>query len=507
MMSRDQKLELRNIEKTFPGVKALDNINLSIEEGSVHVLCGENGAGKSTLVKIINGVYQPDEGEIFYNDKKVSINSPVGAKELGISMIFQELDYVPEMTIAENFCAGDWPTTKFGKVDWKKVKNMAASLLENEGLDYNLDTKLGDLAQSDIQMLEITKAVSRKAELIIMDEPTSALSNQEIEALFEKIESLKERGKTIIYISHKLDEVFEIADKISVLRNGELIDTRKTEKYDKKTVIKQMIGRELGNQYPKEDIDIGEKLFEVSNLSRKGYFNNINIDLHEGEIVGLAGLVGAGRSEVLRSIFGLDPTDEGKVKIRGEEIKIKTPQDSINNGIVMMTEDRHEDGIIPVRSVRENISITELEQFVYGGRLHQKKESQAVNEVRKELSIKTPTIDTQVNSLSGGNQQKVVLGKWLVKSDRPQVFLLDEPTMGVDVGAKRAIFELATNLARKDKGILMVSSELQELIGMCDRIYVMSEGEITGHLERESFSKESIMSLAVGLDNGHKGGN
>lgn len=506
-MAKDHKLELKDIDKTFPGVKALDNVNLSIEEGSVHVLCGENGAGKSTLVKIINGVYQPDNGKIFYDEKKISINSPVKAKKLGISMIFQELDYVPEMTVSENFFAGDWPTTKLGKIDWEKVKNQAKDLLENEGLIYNLDTKLGDLAQSDIQMLEITKAVSRNAELIIMDEPTSALSNKEIDALFKKIESLKERGKTIIYISHKLDEVFEVADKISVLRNGKLIDTRKTKKYDKERVIKQMIGKELGSQYPKEDIGIGEKIFEVSNLSRKDFFQDINIDLYEGEIVGLAGLVGAGRSEVLRSIFGLDPIDLGKVKIRGKEINVESPQDSIKNGIVMMTEDRHEDGIIPVRSVRENISITELEQFFYGGRLHPKKERQAVDEVRKELSIKTPTLDTQVNSLSGGNQQKTVLGKWLVKSNRPEVFLLDEPTRGVDIGAKRAIFELVTNLARQDKGILMVSSELQELIGMCDRIYVMSEGEITGHLEKESFSEELIMSMAVGLENGQQGGN
>lgn len=496
-MGDKMKLRLENINKAFPGVKALDNINFSVQKGSVHVLCGENGAGKSTLMKIINGIYQQDTGEIYIDGELVEINNPVQAKSFGISMIFQELDFVPEMTVEENFVAGNWPTNKFGKVDWKKTRNRAQELLQEEGLDYDLDTKLKELSISDIQLLEITKAISYNSDIIIMDEPTSAISEKETEVLFEKINSLRERGKSIIYISHKMDEIFKIADEITVLRDGKVVDTQPVENLDQDTVISLMVGRKLGQDFPKKDIKIGKKILEVENLYSHGVIKDINFNVYEGEIIGFAGLVGAGRTEVMRVLFGLDPYDSGVIKIKEKKVTVNGTSDSIDNGMVMLSEDRRRYGIIPVRSVKENITLAKLEDFIYSGRLHAKKEREVVKEMCEKMNIKTPTIDTDVNALSGGNQQKVVLSKWMVND--PDILLLDEPTRGIDVGAKYEIYKLMTSLARQGKGIVMVSSELPELIGMCDRIYVMSEGTITGELKRNEFSQEAIMKLAVGL--------
>ncbi|TDO70520.1 monosaccharide ABC transporter ATP-binding protein (CUT2 family) [Halanaerobium saccharolyticum] len=495
-MEKEIKLKIENINKSFPGVKALDNINFSVKKGSVHVLCGENGAGKSTLMKIINGIYNQDSGEIYIDGELADINSPVEAIDHGISMIFQELNYVPEMTVEENFVAGRWPTNKFGKVNWKKARETAKNLLEEEGLNYSLDTKLKNLTISDIQLLEISKAVSYDSDIIIMDEPTSAISDKEIEILFEKINSLRDRGKSVIYISHKMDEIFQIADEITVLRDGKVVATNKAEDLTEDKVVSMMVGRELSKAFPKEEIEIGKKIFEVRNLSRKGVIRDINFNVHRGEIVGFAGLVGAGRTEVMRSLFGLDEFDSGEIKIKGKNAKITNTSDSIDNGLVMLSEDRRRYGIVPVRSVRENITISKLDDFIYGGRLHAKKEKKVVEDMSHKLNIKTPSIETNVSSLSGGNQQKVILAKWLVNN--PDVFLLDEPTRGIDVGAKYEIYKLMVDLAKEGKGIVMVSSELPELIGMCDRIYVMSEGTITGELSREEFSQKAIMKYAIG---------
>lgn len=495
-MSKDIKLRIEKINKSFPGVKALDDINFSVKKGSVHVLCGENGAGKSTLMKIINGIYNQDSGNIYLDGELVDINSPVEAQEHGISMIFQELNFVPEMTVEENFVAGRWPTNKLGKVNWKQAREIARKLLEEEELDYSLDKKLKNLSISDIQLLEITKAVSYDADIIIMDEPTSAISEKEIEVLFDKINSLRDRGKSVIYISHKMDEIFQIADEITVLRDGKVVDTKKAEDLTEDKVVSMMVGRELSKTFPKEKIEIGKKIFEVNNLNRKGVIRNINFDVHRGEIVGFAGLVGAGRTEVMRALFGLDEFDSGEIKIRGTKAQITNTSDSIDNGLVMLSEDRRRYGIVPVRSVRENITISKLNEFIYGGRLHAKEEREAVENMSAKLNIKTPSIETNVSSLSGGNQQKVILAKWLVND--PDVFLLDEPTRGIDVGAKYEIYKLMVDLAKEGKGIVMVSSELPELIGMCDRIYVMSEGTITGELSRDEFSQEAIMKYAIG---------
>lgn len=489
------KLRVRNIEKSFPGVKALDNINFSVRKGTVHVLCGENGAGKSTLMKIINGIYKADAGEILIDGKVVEVQDPIKARSLGISMIFQELNYIPEMTVEESLFVGNWPKNKYGNVDWAAIRRNTIELLNREGLDYSPETKLKDLTVSDIQMLEILKAISWNSDIIIMDEPTSAITQKEVEVLFKKINELKSRGACIIYISHKMDEIFKIADEITVFRDGCVIDSRPKEQYDMETVISQMVGRKLENNFPKEEVEIGNTILEVKNLTNKGNFNEISFHVREGEIIGFAGLMGAGRTEIMRSLFGLDEYQSGEIIIKGEKVSIKTVKDCINKKVVMLSEDRRRYGIVPVRSVRENVSLSSLKKFIYRGRLHAKEENAVIEDYCKKMRVKTPTVETSIESLSGGNQQKVILAKWMVTD--PDVLILDEPTRGIDVGAKYEIYVLMMELAKQKKGIIMVSSELPELIGMCDRIYVISKGKVAGELMRSGFSQEEIMKLAT----------
>ncbi|WP_094548571.1 sugar ABC transporter ATP-binding protein [Petroclostridium xylanilyticum] len=495
-MKENIKLRVSQIEKSFPGVKALDKIDFAVKKGSVHVLCGENGAGKSTLMKIINGIYQPDKGQIYIDEKPVKINSPMQARNLGISMIFQELNYVPEMTVEENIFLGNLPVNKFGKVNWKEVRQRTKELLKAENLPYAPTTLLKDLTVSDIQMLEIIKAISYKSDIIIMDEPTSAITLKEVEKLFVKIRELKARGVSVIYISHKLDEIFQIADGITVLRDGTVVESHPKEELDIERIISLMVGRKLTNTYPKEQVEIGEDLLQVENLNCTNVFHNINFHARKGEIVGFAGLVGAGRTEVMRSLFGLDPRTSGIIKIKGKEVNIKNVRQSIDNGMVMLSEDRRRYGIIPMRSVMENTTISYLKKVFYGFRRHKKVEQNIVSDIFNRLRVKTLTLDTVIASLSGGNQQKVVLSKWLIRN--PDILILDEPTRGIDVGAKFEIYKLMTDLVKEGKVVIMVSSELPELIGMCDRIYVMAKGTITGEINREDFSQELIMKYATG---------
>ncbi len=492
------ELQVLQIEKSFPGVKALDGINFTVKEGTVHVLCGENGAGKSTLMKIINGIYSPDKGEIRIDGNKVDIRNPMQARALGISMIFQELNYIPEMTVAENLFVGRLPKNKIGGVDWKTVREQTRQLLDRERLPYSPQQKIKNLSVSDIQMLEILKAISYDSNIIIMDEPTSAITHTEVETLFKKIHELKARGKSIIYISHKMDEIFRIADEITILRDGQVVDSKHREELDIETVISLMVGRKLESTYPKEVIPLGDTFLEVEHLSAKRLFKDISFYARSGEIVGFSGLMGAGRTEVMCSVFGLDRYDSGSIKIRGKEVKVSSVKDSIANKLVMLSEDRKRYGVIPIRSVRENVSLSSLRQFFKGGRLHAKLEDEAVGSVCASMNVKTPSLNTVVEALSGGNQQKVVLAKWMLSN--PDVLILDEPTRGIDVGAKFEIYKLMMELARMGKAIVMVSSELPELIGMCDRIYVMANGTITGELQREEFSQETIMRLATGVE-------
>jgi inositol transport system ATP-binding protein len=495
-MKQNYKLRVSQIEKSFPGVKALDKIDFAVRKGTVHVLCGENGAGKSTLMKIINGIYQPDNGLIYIDEKPVKINNPIQARNLGISMIFQELNYVPEMTVEENIFLGNLPVKKFGSVDWKQVRQSTIELLKAENLPYSPTTLLKDLSVSDIQMLEIIKAISYKAEIIIMDEPTSAITQKEVEKLFIKIRELKARGVSIIYISHKLDEVFQIADDITVFRDGTVVESHPKEELDIETVIALMVGRKLTNTYPKENVPIGDDMLRVEDFSRGNVFHNVSFHARKGEIIGFAGLMGAGRTEVMRALFGLDPKTSGTVRIKGKTVSIKNVRQSISNGLVMLSEDRRRYGIIPMRSVRENTTLTFLEKVFYALGYHRKAEQSIVSDMFGKMRVKTPTFETPIASLSGGNQQKIVLAKWMVRN--PDVLILDEPTRGIDVGAKFEIYKLMTELAKAGKVVIMVSSELPELIGMCDRIYVMAKGTITGELSRDNFSQELIMKYATG---------
>ncbi|MFT5875092.1 MAG: inositol transport system ATP-binding protein [Clostridium sp.] len=494
-MNPDIKLRVSNIEKYFPGVKALDKINFAVKKGTVHVICGENGAGKSTLMKVINGIYKQDSGQILIDEKVVNIKNPIEARSLGISMIFQELNYIPEMTIEESLFVGNWPTDKYGKVNWSEIRKRTHDLLFKENLRYDPDTKLKDLTVSDIQMLEILKAISYNSDIIIMDEPTSAITQKEVEVLFKKVNELKLRGTCIIYISHKMDEIFRIADEITVFRDGAVVDSRPKDDYDMETVITQMVGRKIESVYIKEDIPIGDKVLEVKGLSNTSKFENISFDVHEGEIVGFAGLMGAGRTEVMRALFGLDPLESGEIIIKNQKVNIKNVKSSIDKKMVMLSEDRRRFGIIPVRSVKENVSISSLKKFIYHGRLHPDEENQAVADYCKSMNVKTPTIETSIESLSGGNQQKVILAKWMVTN--PDILILDEPTRGIDVGAKQEIYKLMTKLAKERKSQIMVSSELPELIMMCDRIYVMAKGKITGMLSKDEFTQEKIMAYAT----------
>ena len=496
-------LELKNITKAFPGVLALDRVSFSAKRGEVHAICGENGAGKSTLMKIINGIYKTDSGVISIDGETVHIQNPIEARKHGVAMIFQECIYVPEMTVAEALFFGNLPVNRFGKVDWKYIHKEAEDILQAEGFLKNhrlvdgVKTKLKYLTIADIQMIEIIKAVHKDSILVIMDEPTSSLAPKEVEILFAKIHDLKARGKSIIYISHKMDEIFKIADRITVFRDGKVVggDDAKNLNIDK--VITMMVGRELSNDYPKIDVTPGEELLRTEKLNRIGVFNNINFTLRAGEIVGFAGLIGAGRTELARSICGLDPIDSGDVIVRDKKVKIKTVPDSVNSGIAMCSEDRRRSGLILIRSVRENIGLPNLARYIYRGWLHKAKEKAEINEQCQNLRIKTPSLETPAASLSGGNQQKIVVAKWLIKD--PAVLILDEPTRGIDVGAKYEIYKLMGEIVKEGKkGIIMISSEMPELLGMCDRIYVMSRGKIGAELQRNEFSQEKIMQYATG---------
>ena len=488
-------MRVSGINKSFPGVKALDNVNFAVRKGTVHALCGENGAGKSTLMKIINGIYKADSGQIFLDEKPVTIKDPIQARDYGIAMIAQELNYVPEMSIEENLFLGRLPVTKFGNVDWKRVRRETIEFLKQENLPYKPDQKLKTLTVSDIQMLEIIKAISNNAQIVIMDEPTSAITNREVEVLFSKIAELKKKGVSIIYISHKMEEVFRIADDITVLRDGKTVETHPASEIDLDKVIALMVGRKMDNVYPKEEVEIGEPILEIEGLGSKGVFKDINFKANKGEIVGFAGLMGAGRTETMRAIFGLDPYDEGKIKVHGKEVTIKKVSDSIAQKVVMLSEDRRRYGIIPIRSVMENASISSLDKIIYGGRWHPKVEKELVGKYFVKMHVKTPSLETAIQGLSGGNQQKVLLAKWMLRD--PDVLILDEPTRGIDVGAKFEIYRLMTDLVKEGKTVIMVSSELPELIGMCDRIYIMNKGRITGCLSKDEFSQETIMRYAM----------
>jgi len=492
-------LRMSGIEKRFAGVHALKGVDFELESGEVHALLGENGAGKSTLMKILAGIYPVDEGEIFIEGNKVSINSVKDAQALGISIIHQEISLVPHLSVAENIFLGKEPVTKTGWIDWKRMIEETRKTLQQFGLELSPEVPVKKLTVAQQQMIEIIKAVSFRAKMIVMDEPTSSLTEKEVEFLFQTIGHLKEQGVGIVYISHRMNELFAITDRITVLRDGALIGTVRTKDTTADQLISMMVGRELTQYYIKDTApeNGGEIVLSVHNLSKKGVLNDASFELKKGEILGFAGLVGAGRSELMKCIFGLDAFDEGEIRIDGKPLIIRNPNDAIKHGIAYVTENRKEEGLFLIRSVQYNITIKVLDKFIkWWFRVNARYEDQKTRQFINELSIKTPNPDQEVRNLSGGNQQKVLISRWLATN--PRILILDEPTRGVDVGAKAEIYAIMNRLVKEGVSIIMISSELPEVINMSDRIAVMYKGGIRTILNRDEFSQETIMHYATG---------
>lgn len=494
-------LEMRDICKSFPGVKALNGVTLKVRPGTVHALMGENGAGKSTLMKCLFGIYKKDTGEIIYNGEKVEIDNPAQALEMGIAMVHQELQPIPERTIAENIYCGRYPLKSFGPikvVDHKKMNADAKKYLDEVGLKFEPTTKLGDLTVSQMQSVEIAKAVSANARIVIMDEPTSSLTENEVEVLFGIINKLKANGVSIIYISHKMEEILKISDEVTIMRDGTYVGTWPSSELTTDLIIKHMVGRELTNRFPKKENVPGEVVFKVENFTSTNpkSFKDVSFELKKGEILGLGGLVGAQRTELMEGLFGLHSLESGTITYKGKKLDVKRPRDAIQQGVAMLTEDRRGTGIFGVLSIANNISISSLDKYLDAKIvLNDKKIDNVVQENIKKMSIKTPSAKTQIKSLSGGNQQKVIIGRWLANS--PDVLIMDEPTRGIDVGAKYEIYCIMADLVKQGKSIIMISSEMPELIGMSDRIMVMCEGRKTGEIDAKEATQEKVMELAT----------
>ena len=491
-------LETQHITKSFFGVKVLDDISFSLEPGEVHALIGENGAGKSTLVKIIMGIYQRDEGRIFLDGEEVFFQAPRDALQHGISIIQQELAPIMDIDVAEYLYVGrELHKLELGPlsvIDQRRQRAQAKALFDSLDIDINPRSLMRDLSVAQMQLVEIAKAISLSSKIIIMDEPTSAITYKEVETLFEQIRKLKKRGVGVIYISHKMEEIFTIADRITVLRDGKHIGTDLAENFTVDKAIKMMVGRELKEVDPKQKVAIGEPVLEVQHLSLKHQFHDINFCLHKGEILGIAGLVGAGRSELVECIFGITKADEGRVLVHGQAVQINHPKTAIRQRVALITEDRGHTGLNLKTSVEHNISLAHLERLARFGVIDRRTEAQAADAHINQLKIKTLSRKSLVRSLSGGNQQKVVLAKWLLTE--PDIIILDEPTRGIDVGSKRDIYLLMGELAKAGKAILMISSEIPELMGLSDRIIVLAAGRLTGELPQEKFTQEAIMTYA-----------
>lgn len=498
----EYRLEMTGISKSFPGVQALDQVTLKVRPGTVHALMGENGAGKSTLMKCLFGIYKMDTGEIKLDGEKVTIINADDALKKGIAMVHQELQPIPERSIGENIFCGRYPTKKLlwviPVIDHNKMYEESERLLKEVRMDFNPREKLGSLSVSQMQSVEIAKAVSMNAKVVIMDEPTSSLTTNEVEALFTIINDLRKKGVSIIYISHKMDEILQISDDVTIMRDGKYIGTWEAKDLTTDMIITKMVGRELTNIYPLRENTPGEVILEVKNFTSiyNKSFKNCSFGLRKGEILGLGGLVGAQRTELVEAIFGIRNIVDGEIIYKGEKLKARNPKDVIDKGIALLTEDRRGSGIFGVLSVKENVSIASLQQFVdYKIILNHKKINKLVLENIAKLSIKTPSNKTLIQSLSGGNQQKVIISRWL--ANNPDVLILDEPTRGIDVGAKYEIYTIMAELAKQGKSIIMISSEMSELMGMSDRIIVMCDGRITGELPSEKASQEAIMNLAT----------
>ena len=495
-------LEMSGVCKSFPGVKALDHVQLKLKPGKVHALMGENGAGKSTLMKCMFGIYKMDEGQIKIDGQPVTISDPMDALHKGITMVHQELQPIPARTVGENIFLGRYPMKKvlgcIPVVDHKKMYDDTADLLKRVRMSFDPKQKVGELSVSQMQSVEIAKAVSANCRVLILDEPTSSLTSNEVEALFRIIEDLKAENVAVVYISHKMDEILRISDEVTIMRDGRYIGTWEANELTTEKIITQMVGRELTNLYPPRENVPGEVVFEVKDFTsiNPRSFRNVNFQLRKGEILGVGGLVGAQRTELMEGLFGIRSHTSGQIFYKGKEIKISRPKDAIDQGIAMLTEDRRGSGIMGVLSVADNISISSLNRYLdHGYFINGKKVEKLVQDNVQKMNIKTPSSKTQIKSLSGGNQQKVLVGRWLAND--PDVLILDEPTRGIDVGAKYEIYTIIADLAKEGKSIIMISSEMSELIGMSDRIMVMCNGRVTGFVNGRDATQENIMAYAT----------
>ena len=484
-------LKLENISKSFPGVKALSDVQFDVNSGEVHALLGENGAGKSTLIKIISGVYQPDSGILRVDDEQVSFNSPTDAQSAGIATIYQELLLFPELSVAENIFTGHAPRGRFNAIDWTAMRRQAEEILASLDIhDLDVSRIVGSLSVGNRQRVEIAKALSQNARILIMDEPTAALTEADVEHLFRIVRLLRERGVGIVYISHRLEEIFQLADRVTVLRDGEYVGTKPVSETDQDDLVSMMVGRTIDDLFPKLETTIGEPIVEVRHLHCKPMTRDISLQLRAGEIVGLAGLVGSGRSELAQVIFGITPAESGEILLDNQPVQIKSPAQAKQMGIAYVPEDRGIQGLIRAMKLRENTSMAVLKQMVQGWFINRTAETTLAEDSIKQLNIRAHSTEQVVNKLSGGNQQKVVLSKWL--ASKPRVLIMDEPTRGIDVGAKAEIHRLMSQLAQQGLAILMISSELPEIMGMSDRILVMREGRIAAEFLRNDATQENI---------------
>jgi ribose transport system ATP-binding protein len=491
-------LEIKNITKSFPGVMALNDVSLNINKGEIHAIVGENGAGKSTLIKILSGVFPADRGSITLKGEELSFTSPIQAIRKGISVVHQEIKLVETLSVAENIFIGRLPLSDGTKlVNWKKLNKNARMLLDSIGCNIDEKEYVNNLSVAQQQLVEICKALSYNSEIIIMDEPSSTLTYAELEVLFNILRNLREKKITIIYISHRLEEIFEIADTVSVLRDGMHIHTGSVNELNRRKLISMMVGRELENEYPKEFAERGDPLLEVRNLNVPGKLQNINFQLYRGEVLCIAGLVGSGRTELARTIFGADKNSRntGEILIGGKKVNIGCVQDAMKNGIALIPEDRKNQGLVLLMSIKENISMTNIKSILTRGFLSKKKERRLANELMDVLRIQAPNENFVVRNLSGGNQQKVVIAKWLAAN--ADILILDEPTRGVDVGAKAEIYKLLNSFVASGKGVIMISSDMPEVIGMCDRVLVFRDGTITGEFTREEVTQEKLLDCAI----------
>lgn len=485
---------MKGIHKRFPGVLALNNVNLTVKAGEVHALLGENGAGKSTLIKVLGGIYIAEEGEIFIEGKKVTIDGVKAAQENGIAIIHQELVLVPHMTVAENIFLGREPMSG-GFVDHKKMTDDAQKLLDENRMQIQADALINSLTIAQQQMVEIVKAISFNSKILVMDEPTSSISDKEVEFLFKTMRRLTSQGVGIIYISHKMSELEQICDRVTVMRDGEYVGTKVVRETNKDELIAMMVGRELTNYYTRDFQTPGEVVLKCEHISDGKMVKDASFEIKKGEIVGFAGLVGAGRSEVMKCIFGLTKDYQGEIEIEGRKVTVHNPIEAMKYGIALVPEDRKAEGLYKVQSVRYNSTIEVLGDFIKGIFVNAEKEEAITQKYIDMLSTKTPSQEQLIGNLSGGNQQKVIIGRWLATN--PKILILDEPTRGVDVGAKSEIYAIMNELVKQGMSIIMISSELPEIINMSDRVYVMNEGNVTGCLDRKEVSQEAIMQLAA----------